>query len=118
LPDHLQIEKVELIQNKLFLVGKKDFKLSCKVHDKTIFETIPLIYREPGSSTRHVMEKFIEQNKIPVRKKMELTTNEAVNQAVIAGLGFSIMPLIGIKNEFTNGDLQIFLLLPSHSYFI
>jgi DNA-binding transcriptional LysR family regulator len=28
---------------------------------------------------------------------MELTSNEAVKQAVIAGLGCSIMPLIGIK---------------------
>ena len=53
------------------------------------------------------MEKYIEQNKLPVQKKMELTSNEAVKQAVIAGLGFSIMPLIGLKNELNNGDLQI-----------
>jgi DNA-binding transcriptional LysR family regulator len=38
---------------------------------------------------------------------MELTSNEALKQAVIAGLGLSIMPLIGIKNELKNGDLQI-----------
>ncbi len=38
---------------------------------------------------------------------MELTSNEAVKQAVIAGMGFSIMPLIGIKNELNNGELQI-----------
>jgi DNA-binding transcriptional LysR family regulator len=38
---------------------------------------------------------------------MELTSNEAVKQALIAGLGFSIMPLIGIRNELNNGDLQI-----------
>jgi DNA-binding transcriptional LysR family regulator len=38
---------------------------------------------------------------------MELTSNEAVKQAVIAGLGYSIMPLIGIKNELQNGELQI-----------
>lgn len=28
---------------------------------------------------------------------MELSTNEAVKQAIIAGLGYSIMPIIGIK---------------------
>jgi len=28
---------------------------------------------------------------------MELTSNEAVKYAVMAGLGYSIMPLIGIK---------------------
>ena len=38
---------------------------------------------------------------------MELKSNEALKQAVIAGLGFSIMPLIGIKNELNNGDLQV-----------
>jgi DNA-binding transcriptional LysR family regulator len=38
---------------------------------------------------------------------MELTSNEAVKQALIAGLGISIMPLIGIRNELRNGELQI-----------
>jgi DNA-binding transcriptional LysR family regulator len=107
LPEKLKIDSVELIQNKLFLVANMDVKISKGVQDKSIFKQLPLIYREPGSGTRHVMEKFIEQNRLPVRKKMELTTNEAVKQAVIAGLGCSIMPLIGIKNELTNRDLQI-----------
>lgn len=38
---------------------------------------------------------------------MELTSNEAVKQALLAGLGFSIMPLIGIRNELHNNELQI-----------
>ena len=107
LPTDLSIESVELMQNKLYLVGNKEHKQKRKVNDKEIFETLPLIYREVGSGTRHVMEKFIEQNSLPVQKKMELTTNEAVKQAVIAGLGYSIMPLIGLKNELVNGDLHI-----------
>lgn len=107
LPDQLQIEKVELMQNKLFLVSNTEQKFKDKLYDKSIFKDLPLIYRESGSGTRHIMEKFIKQNNLPVRKKMELTTNEAVKQAVIAGLGCSIMPLIGIKNELNNGDLQI-----------
>lgn len=107
LPQHLQIERVELLQNKLFMVGNSDQKFRSKMYDKKIFELLPLIYREEGSGTRYVMEKFIQRNNLPVRKKMELTSNEAVKQAVIAGLGYSIMPLIGIKNELQNGDLQI-----------
>jgi LysR family transcriptional regulator, low CO2-responsive transcriptional regulator len=99
LPQHLQI--------KLYLVGNRHHKMKGKMHDKSIFEELPLIYREPGSGTRHEMEKFIDRNSLPVRKKMELTSNEAVKQAVIAGLGCSIMPLIGIKNELNIGDLQI-----------
>ncbi len=107
LPSNMKLDKVELLQNKLFVVGNQEMKFSSKEYDKNIFETIPLIYREKGSGTRFVMEKFIEKNKLPVHKKMELTSNEAVKQAVIAGLGYSIMPLIGIKNELNNGSLQI-----------
>jgi DNA-binding transcriptional LysR family regulator len=107
LPDNLKIDKVELMQNKLFLVGNNEIKFSYKENDKKIFENIPLIYREQGSGTRLVMERFIKRNNLPVKKKMELTSNEAVKQAVIAGLGYSIMPLIGIKNELMSNELQI-----------
>ncbi|MBS1935674.1 MAG: LysR family transcriptional regulator, partial [Bacteroidetes bacterium] len=107
LPAQMQIEKIELMQNKLFLVGNTSRKFGKKIYHKSIFEELPLIYREKGSGTRYVMEKFIERNRLPVKKKMELATNEAVKQAVIAGLGFSIMPLIGIKNELNSGSLQI-----------
>ena len=41
------------------------------------------------------------------RKSIQLTSNEAVKQAVIADLGYSILPLIGIKNELFNGQLHI-----------
>ena len=53
------------------------------------------------------MEQYLVKHKIAIEKEMELTSNEAVKQAVIAGLGISIMPIIGIKNELRNGDLQI-----------
>lgn len=109
LPENLDVENIELMENKLFLVGNKEQKFKRQLYDNTILEEVPLIYREAGSGTRHVMERFIKQNNLKVRKKMELTSNEAVKQAIIAGLGYSIMPLIGIKNELKNGDLQIIL---------
>ena len=107
LPDSFAVEKVELMPNKLYLVANADYVFNTEINEKSILETIPLIYREVGSGTRLTMEKFIEQNRLLIRKKMELTSNEAVKQAVIAGLGCSIMPLIGIKNELKNGDLHI-----------
>ncbi len=107
LPVNMGIDKVELMQNKLFVVGNYDEKFAGIEHGKKILKDMPLIYREEGSGTRHVMEEFIGKNRLPVKKKMELTSNEAVKQALIAGLGFSIMPLIGIKNELENHQLQI-----------
>ena len=107
LPEKLNTESIELMENKLFLIGSKGQDLKKEHHSKDIFSKIPLIYREQGSGTRQVMEDFMKKNNLPVLKKMELTSNEAVKQAVIAGLGYSVMPIIGIKNELKNGDLEI-----------
>lgn len=107
LPEALNVEKIELLQNKLHLIGNAEQKFARKPYGKELFRDLPLIYRETGSGTRQTMEKFLAQHNISAVKKMELTSNEAVKQAVMAGLGFSIMPLIGIKNELQDGDLQI-----------
>jgi DNA-binding transcriptional LysR family regulator len=107
LPNSLNIEKLDLLQNKLFLVGNKKAAPKKEIKTKDLFKELSLIFREKGSGTRQTMENFIERNKLTINKKMELTSNEAVKQALIAGLGYSIMPLIGIRNELNNGDLQI-----------
>lgn len=107
LPKQLPIENEELLQNKLYLIANKDDQTEDKLHDQQLLEQLPLIFRENGSGTRSVMEEFISNHLLTVRKKMELTSNEAVKQAVLAGLGCSIMPLIGIKQELLNGDLRI-----------
>ncbi len=107
LPDALAVDNIKLMQNKLYLVTANETKFKRTANDYSIFEQLPLIYRESGSATRLLLERFIKENNLNVVKKMELTSNEAVKQAVIAGLGSSIMPLIGIKNELNNGELQI-----------
>ena len=104
LPKHFSVDKIELMQNKLYLVGSADKEAPTQ---KTL-RSAPLIFRENGSATRMAMENYLYKKKIDVGKKIELTSNEAVKQAVVAGLGYSIMPLIGIKNELKNGDLRIF----------
>lgn len=107
IPDTVQVNRIELLPNKLYLVGARDSSVKTKGAVKKIFEELPLIFRENGSGTRQTMEKFIEKHHLIFRKKMELTSNEAVKQSVLAGLGYSIMPLIGIKNELKNGDMKI-----------
>lgn len=107
LPNTLNIEKLDLLQNKLYLVGSAKTKFKKPVSTKEIFKDLPLIFREKGSGTRQTMEGFFQRNNISVLKKMELTSNEAVKQSLLAGLGYSIMPLIGIRNELHNNELQI-----------
>lgn len=107
IPEQLQLDRVELMQNKLYLVGSTRNQWHPNTPKRKIFEEYPLLYREKGSATRAAMEDFIRTKNLPTYKKMTLTSNEALKQAVMAGLGYSIMPLIGIKNELKNGSLQI-----------
>lgn len=107
LPTSLNIEKLDLLQNKLYLVGNAKTNLKKKINANDIFKNLPLIFREKGSGTRQTMENFVESNHLSVLKKMELTSNEAVKQAILADLGYSIMPLIGIRSELNKNELQI-----------
>ncbi len=106
LPKSITIEKLDLLENKLYLVGNTERQFTGE-SSSTIFKELNLIFREEGSGTRETMQAFIAKYNIPVIKRMELTSNEALKQAIIAGIGYSIMPLIGLKNELTNNDLQI-----------
>jgi|TARA_B110000971_G_scaffold219656_1_gene261273 DNA-binding transcriptional LysR family regulator len=106
IPQKLNIARIELMKNELYFIANREYIPS----EKTVFQKLNkslFIFREEGSATRLAMERYLTKHKIIVHKKMELTSNEAVKQAVIAGLGISIVPVIGIKNELQNGDLQI-----------
>ena len=107
LPTTLHIEKLDLLKNKLYLVGNNVRTVKKGTTAAELFKALPLIFREKGSGTREAMELFIDRKQLPVVKKMELTSNEAVKQALLAGLGYSIMPLIGIRNELQQQELQI-----------
>ncbi len=97
-PEGGQFNEEKLLDNKLYLIGNASDNMT---------PDSPLIYREKGSATRTEMESYFGMNPQLSRKKIELTSNEAVKQAVLAGIGYSILPLIGIMHELKNGDLKV-----------
>jgi DNA-binding transcriptional LysR family regulator len=107
LPDRLNIHEEIILDNELYFVANNKFKIDKQKLTKEELEKHALIFREEGSATRKVMEDYFEKKNIRAAKKIELTSNEAVKQAVIAGLGISIMPLIGIRSEIKNKKLKI-----------
>ncbi|MFT5228287.1 MAG: DNA-binding transcriptional LysR family regulator [Litorivivens sp.] len=107
LPENLDLNVIQLLQNKLFLIGGAVLESGRTGSGSRIFSDYPLIFREQGSATRQAMESFLKINGIGGSKKIELTSNEAAKQAVLAGLGYSIMPLIGIKDQLNSGELSI-----------
>ena len=107
IPENTKIEKIDLMTNLLYLVGNRETNIRKNMPAEDIFKQLPLIFRETGSGTRQIMEQFISENQISVNKKLELTSNEAIKQAILAGLGCSIMPVIGIRKEIQDKDLTI-----------
>ncbi|QJP34398.1 LysR family transcriptional regulator [Nonlabens sp. Ci31] len=107
LPDHLDLDTLPLMKNELYLVGSSEREKNRKGKKESIFSEEPLLYREQGSATRNAMENFIQGKNLLANKKIELTSNEALKQAVIAGIGYSIMPMIGIRNAVEKGEISV-----------
>ena len=107
LPGNLALEALPLIENRLHLVSAMDYPDLPKKMTSKKLEEHTLIFREDGSATRSAMKNYIQKNKITVKRSMELVSNEAVKQAVRAGLGLSIMPVIGIRSELALEKMKI-----------
>lgn len=107
LPEHLNIEATKLFQNKLVLVGPKGSSKIYQESKKEFFEQNRFIFRENGSATRQAMESLLKEEKIITGKSLTLTSNEAVKQAVISGMGCSVLPIIGIRNELSMGQMEL-----------
>ena len=104
-PEGIKVKRVELLENKLYLVSSSDHTFVPK--RKKDLENVTLLFREEGSATRNAMERYLTENDISIGKSMKLVSNEAVKQAVNAGIGFSIMPLIGLRNLIRAGEVNI-----------
>ena len=90
--------------NDLYLIKKKTDEKITLLED---LNKLPLILREEGSAARMTSENFINKNEITPIQTLVLTSNEAVKQGVLAGLGYSLMPIIGLKSELINDELEI-----------
>jgi len=55
------------------------------------FAREPFLAREPGSGTRLVCDSLFERHGIAPNVRMELSSNEAIRRAVLAGLGVAIV---------------------------
>jgi DNA-binding transcriptional LysR family regulator len=103
-----QFDFIDILKNELVLVGNTETAAMNPSFDYNTFKhELPLIFRESGSGTRKIMESYLKKQGVSSLKRIELMSNEAVKQAVMAGLGYSIMPLIGIKREIKEGFLAI-----------
>ena len=65
------------------------------------------ILRERGSGTRAAMEKFMNSQRLEPRVVMEMTSNETIKQAVMAGMGLSFLSLHTLGLELEHGLIAV-----------
>lgn len=65
------------------------------------------LVREAGSGTRSVAEELFYKEGLTLKPYMELGSGEAIKQAIMAGLGVSVIPLASLSLELRYGQIVI-----------
>ena len=73
----------------------------------SLLNNYEFLIRETGSGTRAAMEKFFADHRLQPRVAMEMTSNETIKQAVMAGMGVSFLSLHTIGLERRAGLLAV-----------
>jgi DNA-binding transcriptional LysR family regulator len=99
-PEELAVEATPFLDNDLVVIAPPGHHLAKK-------RAIPLkqllkerfLLREPGSGTRLAMDKLFLDKGLELTPYMELGSIEAIKQAVMAGLGISVMSQHNLRLE-------------------
>lgn len=107
-PEGADIVAESFMENPLVVIAPPSHSLSKarRIPVKKLAQEIFLV-REPGSGTRSAMERFFAEHQIKLNTGMETDTNEAIKQAVQAGMGLGIMSLHTAELELETGRLKV-----------
>lgn len=105
-PDAVDVESEAFMENPLVVIAPPDHALAGDglIPFARVAQEV-FVMREPGSGTRQAMERFFTEQGVPMRHGMQMTRNEAIKQAVRAGLGLSVVSLHTIELELATGKL-------------
>ncbi len=108
-PQEINVEAFPFVPNPLVVMTNRDHPLVGvpNIPLKRLLDE-PFILREPGSGTRAAVIKAFEAKGLkPPIARMELSSNEAIKQAVAAGLGISVLSLHSLALEGTSGPIAV-----------
>jgi LysR family transcriptional regulator, low CO2-responsive transcriptional regulator len=107
-PEGLDVSKTAFMDNLLVVIAAPDHPLAIQQRIKLKqLASETFLSREPGSGTRSAMERVFAEHRIAPRISMEMETNEAVKQAVQAGMGLGILSRHCIELELETERLVI-----------
>ncbi len=107
-PDSLDVVAQNFMDNPLVVIAAPGHPLASLPAiplQRMVQET--LVVRESGSGTRAAMERLFATQRLAYRAGCEFGTNEALKQAVRAGLGLGVVSLQTIELELQAGCLVL-----------
>lgn len=108
LPPDIDLCAQPFLENPLVVVARADHPLAGQANiPLEKLEGEPFIMREVGSGTRQAVQTLFHQEKISVKVRLELGSNEAIKQAIKGGLGISVLSQHTLTSEAGNSDLVI-----------
>jgi DNA-binding transcriptional LysR family regulator len=107
-PEDLEINLRHFLDNPLVVIAPRNHPLAQEklISLERLIEE-PLIMRESGSGTRMAVESFFAENRLKMRVEMEIGSNEAIKQAIVGGLGLSILSRHSLALEGPQGPLVV-----------
>ena len=105
-PRELDTVAAPFAKNPLVIIAAPDHPLASRkrVQLKQL-GTEQFIIREAGSGTRASMEHVFRERHVPFRVSMEVSSNETIKQAVMAGMGISFISAHTVGLELAAGKL-------------
>ncbi len=107
-PQEVDLYAQPFLANPLVVLAPADHPLANKTNiPLKSLNNEPFIMREPGSGTRQAVQQLFAKQRVKVRVRLELGSNEAIKQAVVGGLGISILSQHSLAMEISTGELAI-----------
>lgn len=107
-PSSMELEAKPFMENPLVVVAHADHPWAKEKNiDPERMRDRKFVVRERGSGTRQLMERFFESHDIPFEPGMEMTGNEAIKQAVEAGLGLAVVSIHTLALELETKRLTV-----------
>jgi DNA-binding transcriptional LysR family regulator len=92
-PTDQEVVTQAILANPLVVLARADHPFAGERRvPVTVLAEEALLVREQGSGTRMAADDVFARHGIAQRVRMELSTNEAIRQAILAGLGIAILP--------------------------
>jgi DNA-binding transcriptional LysR family regulator len=107
-PVEMKLDTDVFMENPLVVIAPPNHPLAGR-HELQLsdLENESFVVREPGSGTRIAMQRFFTERGIELKTGMEMTSNEAIKQAVEAGLGLGIVSIHTLTLELETRRLVV-----------